>query len=41
MGKCKVMPYEDIIGINSETKIYLRDFTTTVKLSDGHTGTSG
>jgi flagellum-specific ATP synthase len=35
---CQVMPYEDIIGINSETKIYLRDLTTTVKLSDGLLG---
>jgi flagellum-specific ATP synthase len=23
-NNCQVMPYEDIIGINSETKIYLR-----------------
>jgi flagellum-specific ATP synthase len=32
-NNCYVMPYEDIVGINSQTKIYLRDLTTTVKLS--------
>lgn len=31
--KCKVMPYDDIVGINSETKIFLRDLTTTIPLS--------
>ncbi len=31
--RCKVMPYDDIEGINSETKIYLRDLTTTIKVS--------
>lgn len=35
---CKVMPYEDIEGINSETKIYLRDLTTTVSVSRGLLG---
>jgi flagellum-specific ATP synthase len=30
--KCKVMPYEDITGVNSETKVYLRDLTTTIKV---------
>ncbi|MBD66423.1 MAG: EscN/YscN/HrcN family type III secretion system ATPase [Halobacteriovoraceae bacterium] len=36
--KCKVMPYEDINGINSETKIYLRDLTTTVRVTHGMLG---
>ena len=36
--RCKVMPYEDITGINSETKIYLRELTTTVKVSEGLLG---
>ncbi len=31
--KCLVMPYKDINGINSETKIYLKDLTTTIKVS--------
>lgn len=36
--RCKVMPYDDLPGINSETKIYLRDLTTTVKVSPGMLG---
>lgn len=36
--KCKVMPYEDITGVNSETKVYLRDLTTTIKVSNGMLG---
>jgi flagellum-specific ATP synthase len=36
--KCKVMPYDDIIGINSETKIYLKELTTSVKVSHGLLG---
>lgn len=31
--RCKVMPYDDLPGINSETKIFLKDLTTTVKVS--------
>lgn len=31
--RCKVMPYDDIIGINSETKIYLKDLSTSIKVS--------
>lgn len=31
--KCKVMPYEDITGINSQTKVILKDLTTTIKVS--------
>jgi flagellum-specific ATP synthase len=32
--KCMVMPYQDIDGINSETKIFLKDITTSIKISD-------
>ncbi len=31
--RCKVMPYDEITGINSETKIYLKDLSTTIKVS--------
>lgn len=36
--KCKVMPYDDIVGINSETKIYLKELTTSIKVSHGMLG---
>ena len=36
--KCKLMPYKDIIGINSQTKVYLRDLTTTVNISSAMLG---
>jgi len=36
--KCKVMPYEEITGINSQTKVYLKDLTTTVKISEAMLG---
>ena len=29
---CHVMPYDDISGINSETRVYLRDLTTQIKV---------
>ena len=32
-NRCLAMPYRDIPGINSETKVYLKDLTTTVSLS--------
>src|SRR6476619_6580686 len=32
-NRCQVMPYEEIVGINSETKIYLKELTTTIKIS--------
>lgn len=37
-SRCKVMPYDDIIGINSETKVYLRDLTTAIKISPNMLG---
>jgi flagellum-specific ATP synthase len=36
--KCKLMPYKDITGINSQTKVYLRDLTTTIKISESMLG---
>jgi flagellum-specific ATP synthase len=37
-SRCKVMPYDDLPGINSETKIYLKELTTTLKISHGMLG---
>jgi len=31
-NRCLVMPYQDLTGINSETRIYLKELTTTVKV---------
>lgn len=36
--KCKLMPYKDITGINSQTKVYLRDLTTTINISESMLG---
>ena len=36
--RCYVMPYEEIIGINSETKITLKGLTTTICVADGLLG---
>lgn len=30
---CMAMPYEELTGINTETRIYLKELTTTIKLS--------
>jgi flagellum-specific ATP synthase len=35
---CKVMPYEDIEGINSETRVYLKELTTTLRISEAMLG---
>ncbi len=32
-GKCMVMPYNELSGINSETKIHLKDIVTELKVS--------
>ena len=37
-NRCKVMPYDELVGINSETKIFLRDLTTTIKMSPSMLG---
>jgi len=37
-GKCMVMPYNELSGINSETKIYLKDIVTELKVSTAMLG---
>lgn len=37
-NRCKAMPYDDITGINSETRVYLKDLTTNFKISRGMIG---
>lgn len=37
-NRCMAMPYEEISGINSETRVYLKDLTTTIKLTRGMVG---
>lgn len=32
-NRCLAMPYEEISGINSETRVHLKDLTTTIKIS--------
>ncbi len=32
-GSCIVMPYEEISGINNETRVFLKDLSTTIKIS--------
>lgn len=36
--RCMAMPYDEISGINSETKVYLKDLTTTIKISEAMLG---
>ena len=37
-SNCMVMPYDEISGINSETKIYLKDIVTEIKISPNMLG---
>lgn len=37
-SRCMVMPYHDIDGINSETKIFLKDTVTSIKISENFVG---
>lgn len=37
-NRCMAMPYEEISGINSETRVFLKDLTTTIKLTRGMVG---
>lgn len=37
-ANCMVMPYNEISGINSETKIYLKDIVTEIKISPNYLG---
>lgn len=36
--RCMAMPYDELSGINSETRVYLKDLTTTIKISEGMLG---
>ncbi len=37
-SKCLVMPYEDNFGFNSETKVFLKEITSTINISEGLLG---
>jgi flagellum-specific ATP synthase len=37
-ARCMAMPYDELPGINSETRVYLKDLTTTIKISEGMLG---
>ena len=37
-NRCMAMPYDELSGINSETKVHLKDLTTTIKISSGMLG---
>lgn len=37
-NRCMAMPYDELSGINSETRVYLKELTTTIKLSEGLLG---
>lgn len=37
-NRCMAMPYDEISGINSETRVHLKDLTTTIKISTGMLG---
>lgn len=36
--RCLAMPYNDIPGINSETRVYLKDLTTHIKITENMVG---
>lgn len=36
--KCFAMPYEEIIGVNSETRVYLKELTTQGQFSESYLG---
>ncbi|MGB0454588.1 MAG: FliI/YscN family ATPase [Bacteriovoracaceae bacterium] len=37
-NKCLAMPYQEISGVNSETRVFLKELTTTIKLSKNMLG---
>jgi len=37
-NRCMAMPYDELSGINSETRVYLKDLTTTIKISEAFVG---
>lgn len=36
--RCMAMPYDELSGINSETRVYLKNLTTTIKISKAFLG---
>jgi flagellum-specific ATP synthase len=36
--RCMAMPYDELSGVNSETRVYLKDLTTTIKISEAMLG---
>ncbi len=37
-NRCQVSPYDDLSGINSETRVYLKELTTSIPISHGMLG---
>lgn len=37
-NRCMAMPYDELSGINSETRVFLKDLTTTIKISEAFVG---
>ncbi len=37
-NRCMAMPYEELSGINSETRVYLKELTTTLKITESFIG---
>jgi flagellum-specific ATP synthase len=37
-NRCFAMPYEELVGVNSETRVYLKELTTLGNISDAYLG---
>lgn len=37
-NKCMAMPYEELTGINSETRVFLKDLTTKIRVGEEYVG---
>ncbi|OIQ16866.1 MAG: EscN/YscN/HrcN family type III secretion system ATPase [Bacteriovorax sp. MedPE-SWde] len=37
-NRCMTMPYQELTGINSETRVYLKDLTTTIRVGSEYIG---
>lgn len=37
-NRCLAMPYDELSGVNSETRVFLKDLTTSIKISNGMLG---
>ncbi len=37
-NKCFAMPYEELVGVNSETRVYLKELTTLANISEHYLG---